>query len=189
MPTCRLASLCGCHTSKATRWGSGWGCAAGLGCLGSDASTFGPPLHWSAASAAHGVSRRRVRNWLHTCAFGDFQNLPSIPSPPVTAQHMGLADVECVSGCTCAPATLNGRSDHRISVPFPLQFPASAAAGLLAAWPDVCRLACPLWLPQLFVPIVRPAAAGHCLPCHICCSGTVCSQLCTAPVRRAGYSA
>ena len=41
---------------------------------------------------------------------------------------MGLADVQCVSGCSCKPAKLNGRSDHRISVPFPLQFPASAAA-------------------------------------------------------------
>jgi hypothetical protein len=40
-------------------------------------------------------------------------------------EHMGLADVACVSGCTCAPAKINGRSDHRLSVPFPLQLPVS----------------------------------------------------------------
>lgn len=41
---------------------------------------------------------------------------------------MGSADVECVSGCTCQPVKLRGRSDHRISVPTPLMFPVSQHA-------------------------------------------------------------
>lgn len=112
------------------------------------------------------------------------QSLPSVTSPPVTEQHMGLADVECVSGCTCAHATLNGRSDHRISVPFPLQFPASAAAGLLAAWP---ACACAAWHAHM---VAATAIRARCLPCRCwalpCLSHLLpwhaCSQLCTTLV-------
>lgn len=65
---------------------------------------------------------------------------------------MGFADVECVHGCKCARAKLNGRSDHRISVPIPLQF---QVGWLLLQWL------------LLYGPLLLPVARS---PCSLRCA-------------------
>lgn len=62
---------------------------------------------------------------------------------PTALQHMGVASLACMSGCTCKPSRLDATTPHLLSLFMPFVFevraqPWGSAAGALCCLPAVC---------------------------------------------------